>query len=128
MPSKALIVAYLKVFRVNNARLGITGMLLHEDGCFVQLLEGHDDATDNLFAKICADPRHRGAMVLLKRDIEQRCFPDWSMGYTNLRVASLQSIPGFGDFADVSISPAALQAEPHQAVKLFNIFRRNMGV
>lgn len=128
IPSDTEITAYVESFRINNARLGVTGMLLHKDGCFVQLLEGEPHAVESLFHQICSDPRHCGVIVLLRREIKERYFPEWSMGYSNLNDPALRSLQGFSEFTDSPLQPSALQAEPNQAVKLLNIFRRNLGV
>ena len=38
--------------RLNNMRVGITGMLVASGGVFVQLIEGPDDAVDSLYERI----------------------------------------------------------------------------
>jgi hypothetical protein len=71
----------LTVARRNNARRGISGMLLYRAGSFIQLLEGSKEAVSDLFATIEADPRHRSVMVLDQRAVDAPALPDWSMGY-----------------------------------------------
>ncbi len=41
----------LAVSRQNNARLGITGMLLYKDGNFMQVLEGEEAEVRTLYEK-----------------------------------------------------------------------------
>jgi hypothetical protein len=41
----------LKVARDNNAKLGLTGMLLYAEGSFFQVLEGPAQVVDALYAK-----------------------------------------------------------------------------
>lgn len=67
--------------RRNNARDGITGVLLHRDGSFMQCLEGAEAAVRRTFARIQADHRHDGVIVLLDEPIDARSFPDWTMGH-----------------------------------------------
>ena len=55
----------LSASRANNAVRGITGLLLHIDGGFLQILEGEDGAVRDLHARIAADPRHRDVRILL---------------------------------------------------------------
>ena len=64
-----------------NRVVGITGMLVYLDGCFLQVLEGRRECVRDLFARIEADPRHCGARVLIESDVAKRAFPDWSMGF-----------------------------------------------
>lgn len=72
--------ALLEVSRRNNATLGVTGMLLYRDSNFFQVLEGAEQVVGDLYARIAADQRHRGAHVFLRRQIAQRLFPSWTMG------------------------------------------------
>ena len=67
--------------RKNNAARGIVGGLLFGDGCFLQCLEGSEDAVDALYEKIRADTRHQDVTVLSRRKIEQTSFGAWSMKY-----------------------------------------------
>lgn len=63
----------------NNAAVGITGMLMHEGGMFLQVLEGDEAAVRGLFAKISDDSRHSRLTVVLEGNIPARHFPDWHM-------------------------------------------------
>jgi hypothetical protein len=79
----AMLEDILTASRRNNAWLGITGMLLHADGGFLQVLEGEADVVSALFDRIAADKRHWNSHVLLKRAAE-RMFGAWSMGFHRL--------------------------------------------
>ncbi len=67
--------------RETNKTLGVTGMLVFLDGCFLQVLEGRPERVRELYAKIEADPRHFGAKVLIESEIAKPAFPNWSMGF-----------------------------------------------
>jgi hypothetical protein len=67
--------------RANNAKHGVTGILLFHDGCFFQVLEGDKDAVQRTFAAISPDDRHTGVIVLESRTVVKRGFPQWTMGY-----------------------------------------------
>jgi hypothetical protein len=69
----------LDVSRKNNARDGVTGVLLHLDGAFLQVLEGDEDAVAKAVDRIRRDPRHSNITVLLDR-AAPRAFSEWSMG------------------------------------------------
>lgn len=58
------------MFRTNNERAGITGMLLYKDGNFMQLLEGEKEAVLRLHKNIIVDPRHKGFLTLLQGETE----------------------------------------------------------
>ncbi len=82
--------------RRNNPALDLTGLLLFmkeasfddvdqsSRGVFLQVLEGPHDALDTLLNVIRRDPRHSDVVVLYRKEITQRSFPDWSMGYDGL--------------------------------------------
>ena len=90
----------LAVIRLKNEALGITGVLLYADGNFVQTLEGPDDVVESTFARILVDPRHRGVLVGLRQQLEERQFPDWSMGFRALSPEEARELPGFTDYLD----------------------------
>ncbi len=88
----------LRAVRPKNEALGITGVLLYSDGNYVQTLEGPADVVDAAFARIVADPRHRGVFLAWREEIEEREFPDWSMGFREMDMEQAASIPGFSDY------------------------------
>lgn len=71
----------LDTSRANNRRYGVTGLLLHLDGGFLQVLEGPKDAVTTLFRRIGRDPRHIGVRMLVERHVPARLFAGWSMGF-----------------------------------------------
>jgi len=72
----------LRQSRDNNDALGLTGMLLYKKQRFMQVLEGERDAVETIYHDhICEDDRHEGLVQLMGRTVEERAFPDWSMGF-----------------------------------------------
>ena len=63
----------------NNRLHNITGVLIHEGGQFVQLLEGEKPDLEKIMSKISADARHKDISRFVDEPIEQRSFPDWAM-------------------------------------------------
>lgn len=86
--------------RLNEAR-GITGMLLHRDGRFIQVLEGHPETVAGLVDIIRSDSRHHDLRVLLQEPIAERRFPDWTMGYRVLRPGESRPSGYRDSFADL---------------------------
>lgn len=75
-----------------NALDGITGLLLFDGSRFLQIVEGAEEAVDNLVERLRMDPRHSAFEVRDERFVERRSFPDWSMellrvsaGYTSAK-------------------------------------------
>lgn len=71
----------LLVSRHNNARDGITGLLIAGDRRIMQVLEGATGTLDRTLERIRSDERHFAAVVLWRRSIIEGAFPDWSMGF-----------------------------------------------
>lgn len=65
--------------RTRNRAFGVTGMLLAEDGWFLQALEGPAPIVENLLQSIRRDPRHTRLHVLSQELRRERRFPDWAM-------------------------------------------------
>lgn len=69
--------------RINNSKLGITGMLIHRAGNFIQVLEGEEDAVKGLYETIKADKRHAGEIIISEGEINERQFEKWAMDFRN---------------------------------------------
>ncbi|MDA0269333.1 MAG: BLUF domain-containing protein, partial [Cyanobacteria bacterium] len=61
--------------RAKNARCGITGMLLYDNGSFFQILEGSSEAVDQLYQSIAQDERHTKAVVIIRERKCPRVYP-----------------------------------------------------
>jgi Sensors of blue-light using FAD len=71
--------AIMKTARTNNSERNITGCLIFDTHCFVQVLEGEAEKVLSLFEKISADSRHRAVTSLGTRMVMGRSFTGWSM-------------------------------------------------
>ncbi|WDE98980.1 BLUF domain-containing protein [Lentisphaera profundi] len=76
--------AILKISRPNNSQKNISGMLIYKNGEFMQALEGKQEDIEKVFTIISKDKRHDEILVLSRKEIPERCFADWSMGFKNL--------------------------------------------
>lgn len=65
--------------RARNRSLDVTGMLLFEDGCFLQTLEGPPKAVAELWSSIERDERHNQIEVLSEHMAAARVFSDWDL-------------------------------------------------
>jgi hypothetical protein len=81
-----------------NALDGITGLLMFDGTRFLQIVEGTEEAIDDLVERLRRDSRHSGFEIRDERMVGSRSFPDWNMemvqvgaGYPNARceIASL---------------------------------------
>ena len=74
----------LTVARENNARDGITGLLMLYQRQFFQVLEGDEEKVHACLERIEDDLRHTGVTVLMDEPTDTRQFPDWDMGTVNI--------------------------------------------
>ena len=88
----------LTTSRENNKTNNITGMLLYDNGSFIQVLEGEDQEVENTFINIQNDDRHDNVLVMQNRDISSREFAYWSMGFENLTNIDKTKIDGYSQF------------------------------
>jgi len=110
----------------NNAALGITGLLLYKGGNFMQVIEGPDEAVLRLYEKIQRDPRHRDVYLLRQIFIQDREFPNWSMGFQNVDQLPVEAASGFSAFLTDVFKAEVYRQDPGRAHKLLLMFRENM--
>lgn len=65
--------------RQRNRSLDVTGMLLFEDGCFLQTIEGPPKALATLWSSIQRDARHNHIEVLSEHMVPARLFSNWDL-------------------------------------------------
>ena len=83
--------ALLVAARRANRAANITGMLLAQDGRFLQALEGPEPVVRRLLAAITRDPRHEQVTVLADEVVRARRFPDWAMAEGD--VGGIEALP-----------------------------------
>ena len=88
----------LLIARRNNDRDAITGMLLYEDGTFLQVLEGENDVVEATYQRIAADKRHHKIMLIARFEVDHRSFHDWEMGFFDASGGKLLQLPGYSNF------------------------------
>jgi hypothetical protein len=82
--------------RRRNAEAGVTGILVHHGGMFLQVLEGAEAAVRKIMARIEKDMRHYDIKILatVTKLGEQREFGDWSMEFSDM-TGSARVLKGF---------------------------------
>lgn len=124
--SRDELVVLLVTCRENNARMGITGMLLYKEGNFMQVLEGEEPAVRALYEKIRTDPRHTGEILLWQGPLEGRQFGEWSMGFQDLDSEEARSTPGYSEFLNTTLSSDEFAGNPSRQRQLLLTFKRTM--
>ncbi len=67
--------------RARNAVNAVTGVLLYNDGNFMQYIEGLQDDISVTYERIVASKRHQHIISILNQRITQRSFAEWEMGF-----------------------------------------------
>ena len=111
----------LRLARIKNGQIDVTGMLLYHEGSFLQVLEGPPSAVNPLLETIDRDQRHHNLMLLLRREIEALNFADWKMGFVEVATQS-KSLPGFRDYFKSHSSFLGLQGDPKTIERIVNGF------
>lgn len=114
--------AILAAAHRNNARAGVTGMLLYAGGTFLQVLEGESHAISGIFARIARDPRHHGVIEIERARIDARSFGGWSMGFRRLDAGEAQAHPAFAPVFSQGFDAARLGIQPGLALDLLRSF------
>ena len=114
----------LRTSRKNNARLGITGMLLYGNKTFVQILEGEEKAVSELVEKIKRDSRHADFHVLKKKTIDRREYADWSMDFKRVSGEDFQSVKGLENLVEMDFNTTFLGNHASIVESLMEHFRK----
>jgi EAL domain-containing protein (putative c-di-GMP-specific phosphodiesterase class I) len=78
MSADALAAFRQRVIRANRSN-GITGCLIHQEGQYLQMLEGREEAVQNLLEKIRLDPQHSDLKIVIQGPAKYRVFKEWGM-------------------------------------------------
>ena len=78
--------------KARNRTVGVTGMLLHDHGRFLQTLEGPAEGLNSVWSAVQSDPRHCAIEVLSHHFVPARLFSGWDMQLCNRDVLQADSI------------------------------------
>ena len=90
--------------RENNLKNNITGVLLYFNGDFLQVIEGPKVALLELFEDIKKDERHTGILTVFNKNIKERHFPNWNMGFSYTDYEKLRKLSGIENFNKTELS------------------------
>ena len=112
----------LQQVRHANAQVGVTGVLLYEDGNFLQVLEGYKETVQQVFKKIGQDKRHNRIVQIIEEPISKRTFGNWTMAFSSVSREELSTIPGLNDF--FATGSMFTQLDNGRAKRLIAAFRQ----
>jgi hypothetical protein len=124
--SKAELVELLKGSVRRNSKAGITGLLVYQDGTFLQALEGEKTVLADLFEKISHDPRHHHLIRLIQGPIQERNFPNSAMAFRDLASPELRKLPGYSEFLNTPLNGELLAKDIPACKRLLLVFKQNI--
>lgn len=115
----------LETARKRNAEDDITGILIYwaRTRQFMQILEGSKKAIFDLYEDIQKDDRHKSLKLIYEGEIPERCFKNWTMGFTNFDSIDKSKLEGFSAFLDKGFTSELINGHPSMAVQLFQSFK-----
>jgi len=116
------LLALLMHARRSNQASGITGMLLFGNDTFLQVIEGEAEVIDGLVQRLARDPRHEDVRILSRREVPQRQYSDWSMGFEQVGDRGVNPIEGLRDFG-VRFDFDALTGDGSAAERILDQYR-----
>ena len=117
------LIGLLREARGLNERRNISGLLLHKNQSFFQVIEGARSRVQEPFNSIMCDQRHEGVEVLFDEPLEAREFSDWQMGFLDLDGIDVSMLRGYSNFFDSNEEPRAFLKALSRGERLALLFR-----
>jgi hypothetical protein len=111
-----------------NEQVGITGVLLHNDEHFVQVLEGSIEAVSALFGKLLGDVRHHNVVRLASGRIAARRFGEWTMSFHAIEPAQMARVRGYFTPEHLDLHYQYLHNPDELLLQVIGSFIHNPGV
>ena len=105
--------------RDHNALDGLTGLLVFNGTHFLQIIEGSEQAIEDLVERLRKDQRHTGFEIRDRRKVEARSFPDWSMEMVRVRASYFEARDTIADRIPEAV-PEAIKARLFRMTELIS--------
>ncbi len=113
----------LAAARRRNQSRNVTGLLIHRDDSFFQVLEGREVDVRRIFGIISEDPAHHRINVLFEEPLAEREFADWRMAFVELDNVDVRMLPGYSTFLTDEEEPRRFLEELTRSRKLMLLYR-----
>lgn len=121
--SREELLDFVRNWRERNAAVGLTGMLLHRDGEFLQVLEGPSHCVKKVSDRIRRDEKISETRVVGVRRVRDPWFAGSSLGFENLEDPSAMLPEGVTDFIkEVPFSSKYYLEDPYSAFATLESF------
>lgn len=95
--------------RLHNVQHAITGILLHTDDQFMQVVEGPQATVEQLMARIHKDTRHEDVRIIMTHTVSRRDFGEWGMALRALPLEALGPRSALSEFFKADFDIRSLQ-------------------
>jgi len=115
----------LETSRKRNAEEGITGILIYWSRTrqFMQILEGDKKVIFDVYEDIKRDNRHKSLKLIYDGAIPERCFSNWTMGFSSFDSIDQSKLKGFSPFLEKGFTTELINGHPSMAIQLFQKFK-----
>lgn len=86
----------------------------------MQVLEGEEDAVQEVYAQIRQDPRHTNFITFANKPVAQRAFTEWAMAFQSVSSQQFAGVVGYLGPTDTPVSMAGLS---YDDMHLFDLLR-----
>ena len=114
--------ALLERARRANQELDVTGVLLYDDGSFLQYIEGPPEGIAAAYERVRRSPLHGGIIELIRGPIPERTFSGWQMGFTRTPASAVLRLSNASWKAQLrhgATTPALTESEGFQLLRQF---------
>ena len=84
--------------REDNAEHKITGLLIYSNEHFLHVIEGEKDAVKQCYEVVERDRRHQNLNILMEKEINERQFTGWNLGFKHIPDEELDNHPLLASF------------------------------
>ena len=89
-----------------NARNNVTGFMIFNGTHFLQIVEGTEEAIDDLVERVRKDPRHTGFEIRDRQKVERRSFPGWPLEVVRVNASYFEARDVIADRLPDTVSEA----------------------
>jgi hypothetical protein len=88
-------------------------------------LEGEEKDVEEIYMAVMNDTRNKGNILIEKKQITERMFSGWSMGFRHLTHENKDDIRGYTEFLNTGMGPEAFSSKHNEVIGLLYQFKKN---
>lgn len=109
--------------QVRNAHNDVSGLLLYQEGYFLQYIEGQPDMIRMVFQRIMQDTRHENVELISEEVLMQRRFPLWTMFFRDYDFVYPHIRQDYAELTSLAKVIEALENEPNLQKTMFDFLK-----